>query len=70
MKKRSFMNRYPISAAYSDITSGISSEERKGFFEKFGEILDCRVENIIIHKDSLIRPGVDLLKHLFRKFGT
>ena len=71
MKQWCFMNGYTINAIYSDIASGISFEKRKGFFEMLDEILDYRVDRVILtYKDRLSRVGFELFKHLFQKFGT
>jgi predicted site-specific integrase-resolvase len=65
------MNGYTINAIYSDIASGISFEKRNGFFEMLDEILNYRVEKVIItYKDRLSRVGFELFKFLFQRFGT
>ena len=52
------MNGNTISAIYSQMASGISFEKRKGFFEMPDEILDHRVEKVVItYKDRLSRVG-------------
>jgi len=38
LKQWCFMNGYTINAIYADISSGISFEKRKGFFEMLDEI--------------------------------
>jgi len=71
LKQWCFMNGYTINAIYSDIASGISFEKRKGFFEMLDEILDYRVEKVIIaYKDRLSRIGFELFKYLFQRFGS
>ena len=71
MKQWCFMNGNTISAIYSHIASGISFEKRKGFFEMPDEILDHRVEKVVItYKDRLSRVGFELFLYLFRKFRT
>ncbi len=40
------MNGYTIGAIYSDISSGISFENRKMFFDMLDEIMDISVRNI------------------------
>ena len=71
LKQWCFMNGYTINAIYSDIASGISFDKRKGLFEMIDEIIDYKVEKVIItYKDRLSRSGFDLFKHLFEKFGT
>nr|QNO54167.1 hypothetical protein KDLAIDDE_00004 [Methanosarcinales archaeon ANME-1 ERB7] len=64
-------NRYPINGVYSDIASGISFEKRKYFFELLDEIMDHKVERVIIaYKDRLSRVGFDLFHYFFKRFGT
>ena len=59
------------SVQYPDIASGISFEKRKGFFEMPDEIMDHRVEKVVItYKDRLSRVGFELFLYLFRKFRT
>jgi putative resolvase len=71
LKQWCFMNGYTINAIYSDIASGISFEKRKGFFEMLDEILDYKVEKVIImYKDRLSRVGFELFKYLFQRFGS
>jgi len=71
LKQWCFMNGYTINAIYSDIASGISFENRKGFFEMLDEILNYRVEKVVItYKDRLSRVGFELFKNLFQRFGT
>ena len=70
LKQFAFMNGYQLNAIYSDIASGISFEKRKDFFEMLDEILEHRVERVIIaYKDRLSRIGFGLLQNLFKKFG-
>ena len=65
------MNGNTIGAIYSDIASGISFEKRKGFFEMLDEILDHKVEKVILtYKDRLSRTEFELFNHLFQKFRT
>ena len=71
MKQWCFMNGYTINAIYSDIASGISFEKRKGFFEMLDEIMNNKVEKVVItYKDRLIRSGFELFSYLFRKYRT
>ena len=71
LKQWCFMNGYTINAIYSDIASGISFDKRKGLSGMIDEIIDYKVEKVIItYKDRLSRSGFDLFKHLFEKFGT
>lgn len=69
LKQFCFSNGYRISGIYSDIASGISFEKRKNFFHLLDEVLDGRVEKVIItYKDRLSRVGFELFYHLFRKY--
>lgn len=71
LKQFCFSNGYIINGVYSDISSGISFEKRKDFFNMLDEILSHRVERIVItYKDRLSRVGFELFKYLFRKFDT
>ena len=71
LKQWCFMNGYTINAIYSDIASGISFENRKGFFEMLDEILNYRIEKVVItYKNRLSRVGFELFKYLFQRFGT
>ncbi len=69
LKQFCFMNGYKINEVYTDIASGISFEKRKNFFKLLDEIIDHRVERVvIIYKDRLSRVGFDLFDHLFDKY--
>ena len=71
LKQWCFMNGYTINAIYSDIASGISFEKRKGFFEMLDEIMNHRVEKVMLtYRDRFSRVGFELFKYLFQKFGT
>ena len=69
LKQFCFSNGYRISGIYSDIASGISFEKRKDFFKLLDEVLDGRVQKVVItYKDRLSKVGFDLFYHLFRKY--
>ena len=69
LKQFCFMNGYKINEVYTDVASGISFEKRKGFFKLLDEIIDHRVERVVItYKDRLSRVGFDLFYHLFHKY--
>ncbi|MHB8371180.1 MAG: IS607 family transposase [Thermoplasmataceae archaeon] len=71
MKQWCFMNGLTINAIYSDVASGISFEKRKGFFEMLDEIMNSKVEKVVItYKDRLSRVGFELFTYLFRKYRT
>lgn len=70
LKQFCFANGYQISGIYSDIASGISFEKRKQFFELLDEIIDGKVEQVVItYKDRLSRVGFDLFYYLFQKYN-
>lgn len=69
LKQFCFSNGYRISGIYSDIASGLSFEKRKDFFRLLDEVLDGRVEKVVItYKDRLSRVGFELFYHLFKKY--
>ena len=60
-----------IDGIYSDIASGINYDKRKEFFILLDEILNNRVDTVIISsKDRMSRIGFSLIENLFNKFGT
>ena len=64
-------NGIKVAGVYSDVASGISFENRKQFFELLDEVIDHKVNKVIItYKDRISRVGFDLFYHLFKKFGT
>lgn len=70
LKQFCFTNGYVISGIYSDIASGINFEKRSDFFKLLDEIIDNKVERVVItYKDRLSRVGFDLFYHLFRKYN-
>jgi len=71
LKNFAFNAGYQINGVYSDIASGISFEKRKQFFELLDEIMEHKVERVIIaYKDRLSRVGFDLFYYFFKQFGT
>ncbi|MGC8617499.1 MAG: IS607 family transposase, partial [Thermoplasmata archaeon] len=71
LKQWCFMNGYTINAIYADIAPGISFEKRKVFFEMLDEIMNHRVEKVIVtYKDRLSRVAFELFKYLFARFRT
>ena len=71
MKQWCFMNGFTINAIYSDISSGLSFEKRKGVFEMLDEIMNNKVEKVVVtYKDRLSRVGFELFSYLFRRFRT
>jgi predicted site-specific integrase-resolvase len=71
LKSWAFNSGHKIDEIYSDIASGISFDRRNDFFKMLNEILDHKIENVIIvYKDRLSRVGFELFHHLFKEFGT
>ncbi len=70
LKQFCFSNGYTISGIYSDIASGISFEKRNDFFKMLDDIIDNKVERVVItYKDRLSRIGFDLFYRLFQKYN-
>lgn len=71
LKQFCFDNGYILHGIYSDIASGISFENRRDFFKLLEEIINGKVERVIItYKDRLSRVGFELFHHLFLRFNT
>jgi predicted site-specific integrase-resolvase len=71
LKNFCFQNGYQVNTIYSDIASGISFDKRKAFFELLDEVINKKVERVVIsYKDRLSRIGFELFSTLFLKFGT
>ncbi len=71
LKSWCFANGNQLNAIYSDIASGISFDKRKDFFIMLDEIINHKVEKVIIaYKDRLSRIGFELFAHLFKQYGT
>ena len=69
LKQFCFMNGYKINEIYTDIASGISFEKRKDFLKLLDEIVDHKVERVVItYKDRLSRVGFELFYYLFSKY--
>ena len=70
LKQFCFMQGITVNEIYKDIASGISFDKRTEFFKMLDEIIQGRVEKVIItYKDRLSRVGFELFKILFKKFG-
>lgn len=70
LKQFCVSNGWVVSNVYSEIASGISFKDRKQFFELLDDILEFRVERVVIaYKDRLSRVGFELLYYLFKKYG-
>ena len=69
LKQFCFSNDYTINNVFSDIASGISFEKRKDFFKMLDDIIDGKVERVVItYKDRLSRVGFELFYYLFKKY--
>lgn len=70
LKQFCFMQGITIHEIYKDIASGISFTKRDDFFRMLDEIIQGRIERVIItYKDRLSRVGFELFSTLFKKFG-
>ena len=64
-------NGFQIHGIYADIASGINFESRTEFFRLLEEILDYKVEYVIVaYKDHISRVGFSFFQKLFSRFGT
>lgn len=64
-----FSRGHSVHHIYSDVASGISFEKRTQFFDMLDEIVNGRVERVVIsYKDRLSRVGFELFTHLFNKY--
>ncbi len=71
LKSWCFNAGYQINNIYADIASGISFDKRKDFFVMLEDILDHKVDKVVIaYKDRLSRVGFELFSFLFKKYGT
>lgn len=71
LKQYCFSNGIQIHGIYRDIASGISFEKRKEFFQLLKEIIEKKVEKVIItYKDRMSRVGFELFSYLFQQYGT
>lgn len=71
LQKFALARGYTVDNTYQDIASGISFKRRKQFFTMLKDILDGKVQYVVItHKDRLSRVGFDLFKYLFDYYDT
>ncbi len=71
LKSWCFNAGYQINNIYADVASGISFDKRKDFFVMLEDILDHKVDKVVIaYKDRLSRVGFELFSFLFKKYGT
>lgn len=71
LKQFCLNNGWTIDGIYKDIASVLDFDNRKDFNELFKEILNYRIEKVIItYKDRLTRTGFNFFENLFRSYGT
>jgi putative resolvase len=71
LKQYAFSNGIKVNEIKSDIASGISFSKRKEFFELLDDIINYKIDNVIItYKDRLSRIAFEFFSILFSKFGT
>lgn len=71
LKTWAYHNGLQVNAIYSDIASGINFDGRKDFFKMLNEVMNYKVESVIIaYKDRLSRVAFSFFEKLFRRFGT
>lgn len=71
LKNFCFQQGIQVNGIFQDIASGINFEKRKDFFNMLNDILDRKVDIVVIaYKDRLSRVGFELFKYLFEQFGT
>jgi putative resolvase len=71
LKQFCFSKGYKIHGVFADVASGISFEKRKDFFKMLDDIIDRKVERVVItYKDRLSRVDFGLFEYLFKKFNT
>jgi len=71
LKNWAFNGGHRVDRVFADVASGISFDKRKEFFELLDEVIEHKVEKVIIaYKDRLSRVGFELFYHLFEQFGT
>lgn len=71
LKQYCFSNGIKVNSIYSDVASGISFVKRTDFFLLLEEILNYKIQKVIItYKDRMSRVGFELFQKLFEYFGT
>jgi len=64
-------NGYQLHGIFADVASGIHFEGRQEFFKLLDDVMDYKVEKVIVaYKDRVSRVGFTFFDTLFRKFGT
>jgi predicted site-specific integrase-resolvase len=63
-------NGYVLSKQYQDIKSGMNFNDRKEFNQLLNQVIDNKIETIIIeNKDRLCRFGFDLFENFCKQFN-
>ncbi|MCD3209137.1 IS607 family transposase [Clostridium botulinum C] len=69
LKQFCFSNGWAINKVFQDVASGISFDKRKDFFKMLDDIIQNKVERVVItYKDRLSRVGFELFYYLFKKY--
>ena len=69
LKQFCFSNGWVINKVFQDVASGISFDKRKDFFKMLDDIIQNKVERVVItYKDRLSRVGFELFYYLFKKY--
>ena len=64
-------NGWKIHGIYKDVASALDFDNRKDFNQLIQEIMQYKVERIVISfKDRLTRTGFNFFENLFKTFGT
>lgn len=70
LKKFCLENSIQLNGVYKDVASGITFEKRKEFFKLLDEIIDKKVEKvIIISNDILFDSHFELIEYILNKNG-
>ena len=71
LKQFCINNGWTIDGIYKDIASALNFDSRKDFNELLKEILNYRIERVVItYKDRLTRTGFNFFENLFKSYGT
>lgn len=69
LKQFCFNNGWQLNGVYQDVASGITFDKRKEFYDLLNEVLDGRVERVVVmHEDRLSRTCFGMLRKLFDSF--
>ena len=71
LKQFCFTNGWIVGEVFKDVASGISFEKRKDFYKLLDEVIQGKVERVVIsYKDRISRVGFELFRNLFEKYNT